>query len=347
MTTQAVYRYDPDIGYMFIPGLGSRIDHEAGGYLLHTNAQGFRCVHDFEETAPAPGTRRVLLFGDSFTAGVGVSNKHRFGDLLESNVRGLEVYNFGLPGSGTDQQYLIYRKFAQAIPRDLVVAAVLVENIRRVASRFRVQSDAAGRAVLQPKPYFELAGGALRLGHSPVPAPAPNLGGAPTPVIADERGEAARKVAVRTTQKVDRGGRFEPLRRMVRATGMRDLVQRLTRYQPVDDYNSPDCPNWRLLRAILLEWRRACDVPMVLMPLPLYQHIEGTADAAPYQARFRELAQDGGFILHDPLPDLLRYSAAERRAFRFATDVHLTREGHKAVARSLAPRIAGLLNGAG
>ena len=42
--------------------------------------------------------------GDSFTAADGVSNRQRYSDLLEARLPGIEVYNFGLPGTGTDQQ---------------------------------------------------------------------------------------------------------------------------------------------------------------------------------------------------------------------------------------------------
>ena len=95
-----VFQYDPVIGYRFIPGLKARIPHERGGYLVRVNNAGFRCNHDFRASR-TPGYRRVLLFGDSLTAGDGVSNEDRFGDLLEDVIERLEVYNFGLPGTGT------------------------------------------------------------------------------------------------------------------------------------------------------------------------------------------------------------------------------------------------------
>ncbi len=59
----------------------------------------------------------------------------------------------------------------------------------------------------------------------------------------------------------------------------------------------------------------------------------------PYQAHFNELAQDMGCYLHDPLPDLLQYPIHQRREFRYQNDSHLKREGHQALAASLAPTI--------
>ena len=93
-------RYHPSIGYTFVPALKTRVVHEGSGYLMRTNASGFRCDHDFVTTGH-PDSHRALLFGDSYTAGDGVSNGMRYGDLLEGMVPGLQVYNFGLPGTGT------------------------------------------------------------------------------------------------------------------------------------------------------------------------------------------------------------------------------------------------------
>ena len=79
------------------------------------------------------------------------------------------------------------------------------------------------------------------------------------------------------------------------------------------------------------------------MPIPLYQHIEETSDASAYKKRFQELSESTGCILHDPLIDLLKYAPDERRKFRYKRDIHLTPEGHKAIAASIAPVIKKIL----
>ena len=73
-----------------------------------------------------------------------------------------------------------------------------------------------------------------------------------------------------------------------------------------------------------------------MVPIPLYQFVEQTSNPACYRQRFQELARDTGCTLHDPLDDLLTYSAADRRAFRFEHDVHPTPAFHAALAKSLA-----------
>lgn len=323
------FEYHPATAFRFVPGVRARIPHESGGYLLRANEQGFRCDRDF--VADRNGsTRRVLVFGDSFTAGDGVSNGKRYSDLLETLLSDTETYNFGLPGSGTDQQYLAWREFARGIEHDVMVIAVLVENVRRIMARYRRFQDDQGKMVVFAKPYFTLdAGGSLALHHSPperMPLPEESL-------PPEERAG------------VDRGGRFESLRNVVRRLGLQSVVQKLTRYQPVAEYNSRSNPGWLLMRAILSRWVHEHGDPakVVIMPIPLYQHVEGTASGRPYQARFRELCDELGCTLHDPLPDLMRHPEPERRAFRFPIDIHPTPAGHEALARSLAPAIEALL----
>lgn len=322
------FRYDPDVGFTFLPNLQARIPHEAGGYLVRVNALGFRDDRTPGLARDEP-RRRVLIFGDSFTAGDGVSNGKRFSDELARIVPGTDFYNFGLPGTGTDQQFIAFNKFARDLACDLVIVAVLVENIRRITAQFRPAQSGDGRIRFVPKPYYELHNGRLVRFHDPVPEES---------VDADELSQSLADAVV------DQGGRFPTLRKLVKSLGLKEVVQRLTGYQPVPDYDSSTSPAWLLMRALLLAWREASRSPLLVVPLPLYQHVEETADARAYQQRFGELASETGIAVHDVLPDLRSYTMEERRAFRFATDVHLTPAGHQAVARSLAPAVSAQLD---
>jgi carbamoyltransferase len=317
-----IFEYHPLIGYRFIPGIKARIPHGTGGYLIRTNNLGFRCDHDVLAQKPQ-GVRRVLLFGDSFTAGDRVSNGKRYSDLLEQRIPDLQVDNFGLPGTGTDQHYLAYDAYARKLEHDLLVISVLVENIRRVAARYRPYLNDRGETVLYAKPYYELEGGELVLRNVPVPR---------DPLRDDELD--AEELA-----RVDRGGRFEKLRGVIKQLGLREMVQRATQYQPVPAYNRADDPDWLVMRAILERWIRGHPRPVIVMPIPLYQHVEGTSDPSAYQARFAELQAATGCTLHDPLPDLQSHSPEERRGFRFGEDPHPTPAGHAALADSLARAI--------
>lgn len=326
LMNRQLFQHHPVIGYTFVSGLKARVEHEAGGYLIRTNRAGFRCRHEFD-CPKRPGAFRVLLFGDSYTAGDGVSDRHRYCELLEQLLPGVEVFNFALPGTGTDQQYLIWREFARDVEADLVVIAVLVENIRRVVAHSRVYATPEGAEILLAKPYFTLASdGSIVLHNVPVPK---------EPLSPDA-----------STAHVDRGGRWSGLRAMIRRWGpkWKDRIQRLTGYQPLPSYNSATHPDWRLLKAILTEWTSQIRKPVLLCPLPIYQYVEETSSPRNYQARFQELHHPPAVTVHDPLPAFLQTPRAERRAFRFAVDVHPTPAAHAVIARSLAMPIRHILN---
>jgi hypothetical protein len=310
--TRQLFEHHPRLGYRYIPGLRARVRHEGGGYLLAVNADGFRSTELSAD--PAREQRRVFVFGDSFTAGDGVSDGQRFTDHLQRSGGAISVHNFGLPGTGTDQHYLAYREFGAPHRHELLVIAVLVENIRRVAAPYR-GFVTRGTVAFYPKPYFTADGDRLDLHGVPVP-----------------------KGALDATA----------LQAAVDGSRLRELTRDFSRSRPVPEYDDADGYGWRLLRAVLLAWideARAAhpDTPVLVVPLPLFSHVEGDADPANYQQRFAELAHDRGIAVHDPLPDLLRHPAAERRAFRFAKDIHPTRAGHQALAESLAPVVTGLL----
>lgn len=321
-----LFRYHPIIGYTFIPNLKTRIEHEAGGYLLRTNSTGFRSEKEFN-VKKDPAKFRILLFGDSFTAADGVSNKHRYSDVLETLLPNIEVYNFALPGTGTDQQYLVYREIAREFEHDLVVIAVQVENIRRVAARYRLSITADGEDVLLAKPYFERDDNdKLTLKHQPVPK---------EPRSPDEIGEDER-------DHVDQGGRMLWLRRAINkfASPAKDLAQKLSNYQPLPEYDNAAGKDWLLMKAIIRQWTSECTQPVLIMPIPLYQYVEETASPAEYQKRFAELREFNGVTVHDPLPEYLTRPAAERRGFRFEKDIHPTPAHHQFLAEYLREALA-------
>ncbi len=348
-----LFEYHPVIGYHFIPGLKMRLDHEGGGYLLRANSTGFRSEREYTKEK-TPGKFRILLFGDSFTAGDGVSNKYRYSDLLETLLPGTEVYNFALPGTGTDQHYLIWREIAQQFEHDLVIIAAQVENIRRVAARHRLSVLGSGEQVLLAKPYFELeTDGTITLKNVPVPK---------EPLKAEDLPEDDKGF-------VDQGGRMLWLRNIVNKMGgpVKDLAQKMSGYQPLPEYDDAGGREWLLMSAILKKWIAEIERSVILIPIPLYQYVEETASPENYRARFRELVSESGesgetansvnsvgsanslnsldsLLLHDPLPDYYNVPKHARRGFRFEKDIHPTPMHHKLLADSLAKSIRKFMN---
>lgn len=315
-------RYHPSIGFTMMPDMRARVPFESGGYLVRTNAAGFRSDREFL-TPRTPGKFRALMFGDSQTAGDGVCNAQRYSDIVERLVPDLEVYNYALSGTSTDQHYLTHLNCAD-VEHDLVIIGLYVANIGRVASRFARFANDQGNEVIYAKPYYSVdEEGHLVLHHVPVPK-------APM---------TRATISAQDTAHVDWGVPHAGLRNIVKRLGVRDLVQKIVRFQPVPEYESKQDPKWLLLRRILQTWIHGSTAPVLLFLVPMWSFTEESSDPSSYQARYRELAEDTGCYLHDPLPDLWRHPPEARRAFRFKSDSHYTPSGHHALAASLAPAI--------
>ncbi len=317
-------RYHPNFGYTYTPQLKSRVAHEGGGYLVQTNAQGFRDDKEFVPTK-TPGTFRILVFGDSYTAGDGVSNKHRYTDLLAQQLPGVEVYNFGLSGTGTDQQFLIFQERVQRqqMDYDLVIVMVMVENILRVNAKFRQYQDEQSHATIMAKPYFTLdAQGHLVRHHDPVP-PDPID---PTTLTAGDKAYT------------NFSGLLPRLSRVLSFLGpkLKNKLRKWVGYQPLPQYNSPKDPAWIMLKTLLNAWSAEVKTPMIILPFPVHQYVEEHATSRHYRARFQELNLSDRVILCDLMPELMALPMAVRRSFRFAVDPHPTKACHAWVAKALA-----------
>ena len=320
--------YHPRIGFTTMPSGQWRVAAERGGYLVRSNAAGFRSNFEFvpERT---PGKFRAILFGDSQTAGDGVPNEKRYSDVVTRLVDQWEVYNYGLSATGPDQQYLTYLDVAK-VEHDLVVIGLYVGNIVRVAHRFHVFLTAEGQHVVYAKPYYTLAHGRLMLHHVPVPRALRPLDSVP----AEELRHLWRPTP-----------RFARLRKIAKAVGLRTAAYKIAKRRPLPQYDSPDDPHWQLLRAILQSWIAGSQTPVLLFLLPTWEYVEGNCDPTNYQTRFAELARDTGCLLHDPLREFLASSVETRRGYRLPNDPHFSPDGHQALATSLASALRRIISG--
>jgi carbamoyltransferase len=282
----------------------------------------------------------MLLFGDSQTAGLGVSNRQRYGDLIEKSLPGLEVFNFAVDGFGTDQEYLAYVEHRR-IAHDLVVIGLFVEDIGRVSTPFFARSDSLGKKSFYAKPYYELRDHVLSLNHVPVPREVWT-----EQTLPQNRRTIAARPAGLVTQALDKVRRIvpnPPIRRALMGSRLGVLIQRTRKVQRAPDYDSPDNAGWRLLSEILKKWIAESRTPVLLVPIPMRAFVYGESDPSGYQSRCRELAAETKCALHDPLPDLLTYAASDRHRFFFTQDAHLSPQGHQALAQSIQPAIARLM----
>ncbi len=339
MIWQSHLAYHPRIGFTYTPSFKGRMPHESGGYLIRSNTAGFRSEHEFVAER-APGVSRVLLFGDSQTAALGVSNRQRYSDLIEGMTPDLEIFNFAIDGIGVDQEYLTYLEHRH-IAHDLVVIGLYVEDIARVSTRFHAWKDPHGEKFYYAKPYYEFCGNVLSLNHVPVPK-----GSWTGETVPQNRmppsAEPVRWVS-RTLNTVRSVVPNTATRRALMGSRLGVLIQRIRKVQRAPDYGSPDNVGWRLLSEILKVWIANSRTPVLLVPIPMRAFVYGESDPTGYQSRYRDLMAATQCLLHDPLPDLLSYASSERHRFFFTQDAHLSPYGHEALAQSIQPAIARLI----
>jgi lysophospholipase L1-like esterase len=155
-------QYDPEIGWVNREGASGtyRPNPETRATTVRINEQGFR--GDGVSIPKPPGSRRVLLLGDSNTFGYGMEEEERFSDLLSERLPGNhEVANLGVFGYGTDQELLLFQRVGRIFEPDIVVLGFSAGDVSDNMSSINATYS---------KPYFRLeAGGGLTLKNTPVP----------------------------------------------------------------------------------------------------------------------------------------------------------------------------------
>ena len=333
-------RYHSVVGHLHVPNLVARVPHDAGGYLVRTNSSGFRSDLEFEERV---GERpRILVFGDSFTAGEGCDNRERYPEILGRTLNA-EVYNFGLSGSAPDQHILMYQEFGRSIDADLIIWGISIHNIERVLLAHRPSTDrVTGKPVLVPKPYFTLENGALRLHHVPVPRARPDLEPGREREYAEEGHIDPPLLERLFTSPVLAGVRNKVKRSLPGLKEhVRGLAYRIADIQMYDDYLDEGSPGWSLLSALIRKFRiEVKGIPILIVPLPTYHYYVDRLRPA-YQDLFDTLEDpDGGLFVCNITNGLhAGKNLAERKAICFPADVHYSPYGHQEIARLIAREI--------
>ena len=296
-----------------------------GAFCLRTNSIGMRSDREYSQTRP-PGGHRLLCLGDSYTAGDGVDNKVRFSDCLEADHSKLEVMNFGLPGSGTDQQLLIFESLARSFDADAVMLAFGVEDIQRNMTDIWPYRQRGSNAVwYMAKPYFKFEEGSLVLHNQPVPNVRLSKGDA---MKHRESAHFLRWMDIKVT--APRWAQQQSLLKMLSVSLM----------NPYSGYGSEDNHEWKLMRAILDRLiREVADIPLFITPLPdLHHSVMGLTPT--YMCRLENLRDSAKsvFVL-DILPDFKALPSHERKKC-FMSDGHYSPLGHRVVTQAVSRALA-------
>lgn len=325
-------RHHPILGYEYAPGTRYTLPRPGGGtYTLVVNSAGIRASREYPLEKPH-GTFRILAFGDSFGAGQFLSNEHRFSEILERRVPNLEVVNFGLEGTGTDQQLLMYEHIGRRYEHDAVMLLPFLQNIRRNMVEARPSLDPeTGRQVLLPKPRFELVDGRLELRNVPVPQDRKPF----------DEGDAATLRGTDADAGLSRRLK-DGLSKFWLVRQAKKVVYPMLGYDPFPEYKNAQSPEWLLMAAIIRRFKElAGERPLVIVPLFYVSYVRYGMSRA-YWHRFGSLADGRGIYAIDVLPHFRRLGPDAIRCFLEPHDAHLSADGHLVLAEALEAEMARL-----
>jgi carbamoyltransferase len=267
-------------------------------------------------------------------AGQVLGNTHRFSELLERRVAGLEVINLGLEGSGTDQQLLLYQQIGLKFEHDAVLLLPFLQNIRRNMVEAREGIDPRTRQqVLRGKPRFELVNGELQLRNVPVPKHI-------DPETAMASGGTDSRVSFVSRLK----SRFSAL---PGAPLFKRAVYAVVPWEPFPEYKDAYSAEWQLMAALIRRLKTLAGTrPLVVAPT-FYASYVRFRMARNQWDRYSSLAETPGIHPIDLLPHFRRLGVAAQQCFQEPFDMHFSAYGHLVLADALEEELAalGLLRG--
>lgn len=321
-------RPDPELGWTIVPG-GRTPD---GRY--EANAQAARARQDVVyATDPPAGRRRLVAVGDSFTHGDGVTNEQTWAHRLEQLRGDLEVVNLGVPGYGTDQAFLRWRRDAASLHADFAVLGIWPENVCRNLNLVRYFLQPA--AGFSGKPRFLVGPDGIEEIGSPVldgeALVAALDGEAPPPVMVHEFWAEPEDVEPRWFQHSRLLRVAHTLARVYERRAQRNRLYAGTDPRGIE-------VTVAIAEQFAVEARARGSEPIVLL-IPMRDLLETWPEegALPLGRALRAR----GIEPIDLGPPMAKVVRERGTACCFAPDGHLSVEGNELVARWLAERIAG------
>lgn len=290
--------------------------------------------------------KRILFFGDSNTAADGVSNNDRYSDLL-GKYFDAEVFNYAISGTGTDQQYLTWKKYAKEVQADLIIIGSLVENIERNKVQFRETVDYfTKKRTLTSKPYYEIKDNNLKLNNSPVKKFDGNF---------DKIDKKNTQWLIPLKQKglyqavnyIRKNNFFKYLdeRYESQLTILRSFLVK-SFYQPYKDYEKPQSEGYKLSKKILesfIQEIKEKSIPVILIPIPTYHYyFDGTKPVYKNFFKLFNNPNENVFVM-DPLKELRSVSSKDKQLLALRNDKsHFSKNGHLVIANYLKKEIQNL-----
>jgi hypothetical protein len=154
------FQFDPELGWVPVPNAAAQQTSGNRTISVRHNSLGLR-ERELSDIAPD----RFLFLGDSFTYGYDAEANERFSDLLQKALPRYGIVNAGVSGYGTDQQFLLMKRFWNEISPKYVVLTFCVDNDRD-------DNTSSYRYRKYHKPYFvRTPDGEWQVRGYPLPGP--------------------------------------------------------------------------------------------------------------------------------------------------------------------------------
>jgi len=295
---------DAYLGWIGTPGAHLRYHRPEFDTLVELDAGGWRQP---APPPPAAAVHRVLVLGDSFTWGWGVGQGEVFTDRLQAALApAVAVYNRGVVGFGTGQEYLLLERELAARAYDAVVVMFFINDLT---------DNTDGKD--GHRPYFELVDGELRPRNQPA-----LVESSPVEHFLEQHSRAYGLVA------------FE-LGMLKRRFAGEANDERTYRTAPGADFH--DLPGYAVTARLLSEMHRLArehGARFYLAYIPQRSEIELDAPF-PYvrtvHAMVEDIARRDGMPLIDLSPAFRQRTQAGERLI-YAVDAHWTPAGHRLAA---------------
>jgi len=344
-------RFHDVLGWDKTPGASQSVRRPEFEVSLQFNSKGLRGPE--RDYARPAGTHRVLILGDSFAEGYYVNEDQTvravLEDLLDREGCGRwEVINGGTIAYSTDQEYLFYETEGHRYGAEAVVVLFYYNDLYYNASAVGPGGE--------PKPFFEVDGGALVPRNSPVPAPTKGLLNRQEPgVPAPKPWHGSIALRLLSNRTVDASPRLH------------GLLARLGLVEPVS--SEPPKEYWPFSRDHAREvndmWERThhilaalkTDVEahggrLAVLYVPVrFEVNDGVWDLSRQRyhlgrrwdrdvvfERLRAVCEELGIPLVDPRAELRRQETTGAPAY-YTRDVHWTASGNAVAAHALEPTV--------
>ena len=154
----SLYEYNEVLGWFPIVNKKTISSISTNEIKYFNNSLGFR---DIEHNYNEKDKKRIMFLGDSFCFGYRVKQDKIFVELLREKLKYCEIFNCGVSGYSTDQEFLLLQEYFDIIKPDIVFLLVCMEN--------DIQESQYNMVYEYYKPYFTQDNNVFTLKGIPVP----------------------------------------------------------------------------------------------------------------------------------------------------------------------------------